>query len=87
MSGGLCRFTDAKDKPTDNLKYFKEYLENHPDIKLVILDPASRFLGPNCEIDNAAATDWVAELTNLLKSKARRPLLFRTMPTNQQSDQ
>jgi RecA-family ATPase len=70
MSGGLCRFTDAKGKPTDNLKYFKEYLENHPDIKLVILDPASRFLGPNCEIDNAAATDWVAAINELSQIKS-----------------
>jgi RecA-family ATPase len=70
MSGGLCRFTDAKGKPTDNLKYFKEYLENHPDIKLVILDPASRFLGPNCEIDNAAATDWVASINELSQIKS-----------------
>lgn len=62
MSGGLCRFTDAKGKPTDNLKYFKEYLENHPDIKLVILDPASRFL--------AAATDWVAAINQLTQIKS-----------------
>lgn len=65
MSGGLCRFTDAKGKPTENLKYFKEYLESNPDIRFVILDPASRFLGPNCEIDNAAATDWVAAVSEL----------------------
>lgn len=70
MSGGLCRFTDSKGKPTDNLKYFKEYLENNPDIKLVILDPASRFLGPNCEIDNAAATDWVAAINELTQIRS-----------------
>lgn len=70
MSGGLCRFTDAKGKPTENLKYFKEYLENHPDIRFVILDPASRFLGPNCEIDNAAATDWVAAINELTQIKS-----------------
>ena len=38
MSGGLCRFTDAKGKPTENLIYFKEYLEKHPDIRFVVLD-------------------------------------------------
>lgn len=65
LSGGLCRFTDAKGKPTDSLKYFKEYLETNADIRFVILDPASRFLGPNCEIDNAAATDWVAAVSEL----------------------
>lgn len=70
MSGGLCRFTDSKGKSTDNLKYFKEYLENHPDIKFVVLDPASRFLGPNCEIDNAAATDWVAAVSELTQIKS-----------------
>lgn len=65
MSGNLCRFTDSKGKPTDNLKFFKEYLERNPDIQLIVLDPASRFLGPNCEIDNAAATDWVAAVNQL----------------------
>jgi hypothetical protein len=70
MSGGLCRFTDAKGKPTENLKYFKEYLENHSDIRFVVLDPASRFLGPNCEIDNAAATDWVAAVNELTQIKS-----------------
>lgn len=75
MSGGLCRFTDIKGKPTDNLKYFKEYLENHPDIKFVVLDPASRFLGPNCEIDNAAATDWVAAVNELTQLKSRPTII------------
>ncbi len=70
MSGGLCRFIDAKGKPTENLKYFKEYLENNPDIRFVVLDPASRFLGPNCEIDNAAATDWVAAVSELTQIKS-----------------
>lgn len=43
-------------------KYYndlKSFLENNEEIKLVILDPASRFMGPETETNNAAATDFI----------------------------
>jgi hypothetical protein len=46
-------------KPTKSYEDLKETLNQDPAIKLVILDPAIRFMGSDTEISNAAATDWV----------------------------
>jgi hypothetical protein len=43
-------------------KYYddlKAFLSKNDDIKLVILDPASRFMGTETETNNAAATDFI----------------------------
>jgi RecA-family ATPase len=57
--GRSQRFIDDRGKPTKSYEDLKETLNQDPTIKLVILDPASRFMGSDTEISNAAATDWV----------------------------
>ncbi len=71
MSGQMQRLINSQGEITENYLYLKNYLENNPEIKLVILDPASRFLGPQCELDNAAATDWVSALSLLTQIKSK----------------
>jgi hypothetical protein len=81
LCGQMQRLTNAKGETTDSYKYLKDYLEENQDIKLVILDPASRFLGPQCEIDNSAATDWVAAVSALTQIYSK-PTIIASHHTN-----
>lgn len=57
---GICqRLIDNNGDPKKAYLDLQEVLENDHEIKLVILDPAARFMGSETETDNAAATDWV----------------------------
>lgn len=76
LCGQMQRLTDAKGEITDNYKNLKDYLESNHDIKMVILDPASRFLGPQCELDNSAATDWVAAVSALTQIKSKPTIII-----------
>ncbi|MBM4346429.1 MAG: AAA family ATPase [Deltaproteobacteria bacterium] len=49
---------------------------------LVILDPASRFLGPECEIDNAAATRWIELAERLTIELPGNPTVLVAHHTN-----
>jgi RecA-family ATPase len=57
--GRSQRLIDDKGKPTKSYLDLKEAIETNPNIKLVILDPAVRFMGLDTETNNASATDWV----------------------------
>jgi len=57
--GSNQRLIDEKGEPKEFYYKLKAAIENNIDIKLVILDPASRFMGNETEVKNAAATDWV----------------------------
>jgi len=51
------------------------FLSKHPEIKLVILDPASKYMGRDVETDNAKAQDWIDLLSRLTLSPARPSIL------------
>lgn len=46
------------------------------DWRLVILDPASRFMGPECELDNKAATTWIECLERMTKVRGGPVVMF-----------
>ena len=46
------------------------------DWRLVILDPASRFMGPECETDNKAATTWIECLERITQAHGKPAVLF-----------
>lgn len=54
------RLIDDNGEPREFYNDLKSIIENNPEIKLVILDPASRFMGSETEAKNSAATDWVS---------------------------
>ena len=81
MRGKDQRFIDEKGKATKTYLDLKKALENNPDIQLVILDPASRFMGPETETNNAAATDWV-NLIDALTLVGGKPTVLVSHHTN-----
>lgn len=66
--GRSQQLIDDGGKPTKSYEDLKGVLENDPDIKLVILDPAIRFMGADTEISNTSATDWVTLIDSLTLS-------------------
>jgi hypothetical protein len=81
LRGKNQRFIDEKGKATKTYLDLKKALENNPDIQLVILDPAARFMGPETEISNAAATDWV-NLIDALTLVGGKPTVLVAHHTN-----
>jgi hypothetical protein len=69
------RLIGDKGEPTKAYDDLKETLEKDSDIKLVILDPASRFMGADTEANNASATDWVNLIDSLTLSGGRPTIL------------
>jgi hypothetical protein len=63
--GNNERLIDEEDNPTELFKKLKFFLEKYPDIKLVILDPASKYMGCETEKDSAKAQNWVDLLWQL----------------------
>ncbi len=59
------RLMDDKGEPREIFTKLKFFLEQNPDIKLVILDPASDYMCREAEIDSAAAKDWTKLLSQL----------------------
>jgi hypothetical protein len=51
------------------------FLSKHPEIKLVILDPASKYMGKDVETDNAKAQDWINLLSRLTLTPGRPSIL------------
>jgi RecA-family ATPase len=72
---------DDEGNPTKSYIDLKAAIESDPDIKLVILDPAARFMGSETEINNAAATDWV-NLIDALTMIGGRPTVLVAHHTN-----
>lgn len=79
--GKSQRLINEKGEPTKSYLDLKEVLETNPDIKLVILDPASRFMGADTETNNAAATDWV-NLIDALTMVGGKPTVLVAHHTN-----
>ena len=75
------RLIDDKGEPTKSYLDLKKVIETNPDIKLVILDPAARFMGSDTEINNASATDWV-NLIDALTMVGGRPTVLVAHHTN-----
>ena len=74
LCGISCRFSD-NNGPTKEFKELKSLLEENDGMDLLILDPASYFMGHDCEVDNAAATDWITLLNQLAKTKGKPAVL------------
>jgi RecA-family ATPase len=81
LRGKNQRFIDGRGKETKTYLDLKKALEDNPDIQLVILDPAARFMGPETEISNAAATDWV-NLVDALTLVGGKPTVLVAHHTN-----
>jgi regulatory protein RepA len=75
LRGKNKRFIDKDRKETPGFADIMKLLHKFDDCRLVILDPASRFMGPECEVDNAAATDWVDLLTRLTETPGKPAVL------------
>ena len=83
LPGERCALTGAADKhspeqPTPWSTAFREMLaadakEKGQDWRLIILDPATRFMGPDGETDNKAATEWTREVARLALNLPGRP--------------
>lgn len=71
LAGVPCGFIEPKEaayKATRAFETIREKLAESGPWALIVLDPATRFLGADSETDNKAATEWIAraqELTQL----------------------
>lgn len=70
------RFINDKGETTEVFTKLKFFLEKYPDIKLVILDPASKYMGSEVEKDNAKAQDWINLLSQLTLTKGKPSILI-----------
>jgi hypothetical protein len=59
---------DGLAEETDVLRELRELLSEGPDWKLVVLDPLSRWAGPETETDNFAATRFVGAVESLVRA-------------------
>lgn len=73
--GNNERLIDDDDNPTDAFKKLKFFLEKHPEIKLVILDPATKYMGCETEKDAAKAQNWVDLLWQLSLTEGKPSVL------------
>jgi len=79
--GKSQRLINEKGEPTKSYLDLKEAIEKNTEIKLVILDPAARFMGAETETNNAAATDWV-NLIDALTMVGGNPTVLVAHHTN-----
>lgn len=79
--GISMRLIDEKHEPTKTYHSLKSLVERDRDIKLVILDPASQFMGCETETNNAAATDFI-RLIGSLNLIGGRPTVLMAHHTN-----
>lgn len=73
--GSNERLMDDKGEPREIFTKLKFFLEQNPDIKLVILDPASDYMCREAELDSAAAKDWTKLLSQLTLIGGRPTIL------------
>jgi hypothetical protein len=69
------RLIDEHGTPTKSFEDLKEAIDGDPTIKLVILDPAVRFMGDDTETSNSAATEWVTLIDQLTLTGGNPTLL------------
>jgi hypothetical protein len=73
--GNNERLIDDDDSATETFKKLKFFLEKHPEIKLVILDPASKYMGCETEKDAAKAQNWVDLLWQISLTEGKPSVL------------
>jgi len=85
-NGEDSRFVDRKDDALDETLFFASVREQVEALQpvLVVLDPASRFMGTD-ENDNAQATRWVT-LVEQLKNIASKPTVLVLVHTSKGAD-
>lgn len=76
LSGIPVPFVDADGNRLAFFNRLADYIEEEGPFELVILDPGSRFMGPEAEIDNAAATQFVQCLETLTATKGAPTVLM-----------
>lgn len=77
LYGTDVMLTDEYGQETDFARRLMERLqEGSENWRLVILDPASRFMGPECELDNKAATTWIECLERMTKVRGNPSVMF-----------
>ena len=79
VTGLDASFTDRNgNQTTFYKKLLKGLIEKEPEAgwDLIIIDPASRFLGPNAEIDNAAATAFITLLESIIQNTKGKPTVL-----------
>lgn len=69
------RLMDDKKEPRDVFIKLKHFLKKHPDVQLVILDPASDYMSCEVEKDSAEAKDWIKLITELTMLEGRPTVL------------
>lgn len=69
------RLMDDKKEPRDVFKKLKHFLKKHPDVELVILDPASDYMSCEVEKDSAEAKDWIKLISELTMLEGRPTVL------------
>ena len=79
--GISLRLINEKHEPTKTYNDLKSLVERDKDIKLVILDPASQFMGSETETNNAAATDFI-RLIGSLTLVGGKPTVLMAHHTN-----
>ncbi len=78
LRGQMCRFIDpATGELSRTFVDFREaLLEADVDWRLIILDPASRLMPVDAELDNQAATDFIALLESLTRIGSAKPTVL-----------
>jgi len=88
LSGVTCpmieRGPDGNPIEAPFLIWLREHLAREPDLRLVILDPLTRFAGLDAEVDNACATRFV-QATESLVQVTRGAAIFNAHHTNKLS--
>ncbi|MGH7249793.1 MAG: AAA family ATPase, partial [Minisyncoccia bacterium] len=69
------RLIDDNSKPAELFTSLDFFLNKHPEIKLVVLDPASKYMGSEVETNNAKAQDWVNLLSRFTLSEGKPSIL------------
>lgn len=78
LCGESVAFLDEDGYEAEFYKTLQAGLTAFPDVdwRLIILDPASRFLGPNAESDNAQATRFIETVERLTRLQGNPTVLF-----------
>lgn len=76
LAGVPVPFVDADGNRLAFFHRLADFIEETGPYSLVILDPGSRFMGPEAETDNAAATQFVQCLETLTQAKGNPSVLM-----------
>lgn len=78
LQGTSCRFMDPHTgEPSQTFTSLREALTSAAvDWRLIVLDPASRLMPPDAELDNASATEFITLLESLTRIAQARPTVL-----------